>query len=251
MSCAAIATAAVGVAPLVGVDEPLEQLPLLGARLAAPTSRARREGRCSCIVARARCRALFAAATLVSSSAAVSLAGQPSTSRAISAARWRGGSTCSAARNASSIVSRSTTTASGSSSLGATSSSSRSGYGCSHGTSANESQRGQAPRAAPQQVEADVRRDAVQPGAEQRAAVEAVAAAPRPQERLLHRVLGLVERREHPVAVDVQLAAVPLGELGERGSSLGRRSRVIAPSCATSCRTHVLPSGSAKSANEP
>ena len=41
-----------------------------------------------------------------------------------------------AARNASSIVSRSTTTASGCSSLGATSSSRRSGYGWSHGTSA-------------------------------------------------------------------------------------------------------------------
>ena len=51
-------------------------------------------GRCSLIVARARCRALLAAATLVSSSVAVSLAGQPSTSRAISAARCRGGSTC-------------------------------------------------------------------------------------------------------------------------------------------------------------
>ena len=42
---------------------------------------ARRAGRCACMVARARCRALLAAATLVSSSAAVSAAGQPSTSR--------------------------------------------------------------------------------------------------------------------------------------------------------------------------
>jgi hypothetical protein len=71
------------------------------------------DGRCSCIVARARCSALFAAATLVSSSAAVSAAGRPSTSRASSAARCRGGSTCSAARNASSIVSFATATASG------------------------------------------------------------------------------------------------------------------------------------------
>ena len=68
----------------------------------------RRAGRCSCRVARARCSALFAAATVVSSRSAVSLAGQPSTSRQISAARCFGGSTCSAARNASSIVSRST-----------------------------------------------------------------------------------------------------------------------------------------------
>ena len=84
--------------------------------LGAPADHSERfAGRCSLIVARARCSALLAAATLVSSSVAVSLAGQPSTSRAISAARCRGGSTCIAARNASSMVSRSTTTASGSS----------------------------------------------------------------------------------------------------------------------------------------
>ena len=52
----------------------------------------RSAGRCSCIVARARCSALLAAATLVSRRPAVSVAGQPSTSRAISAARCRGGS---------------------------------------------------------------------------------------------------------------------------------------------------------------
>ena len=99
---------------------------------------ARRAGRCDCIVARARCRALLAAATLVPSAEAVSVAGQPRTSRAISAARCRGGSTCRAARNASEIVSRLMATASGCSSLGAAWSSSRSGYGWSHGTSANE-----------------------------------------------------------------------------------------------------------------
>ena len=99
---------------------------------------ARRAGRCDCIVARARCSALLAAAMLVPSAEAVSLAGQPSTSRAISAARCLGGRTCNAARNASEIVSRSMTRASGCSSLGAAWSSSRSGYGWSHGTSANE-----------------------------------------------------------------------------------------------------------------
>ena len=87
----------------------------------------RRAGRCSCMVARARWRALLAAATLVSSSEAVSAAGQPSTSRRINAARWRGGSTCMAARNVSSIVSRSMATLSGRSAVGATSSSRRSG----------------------------------------------------------------------------------------------------------------------------
>jgi len=88
---------------------------------------ARRGDRCDCIVARARCRALLAAATLVPSAEAVSLAGQPRTSRAISAARCLGGRTCRAARNASEIVSRWMATASGCSSLGAAASSSRSG----------------------------------------------------------------------------------------------------------------------------
>ena len=87
----------------------------------------RSAGRCSCIVARARCSALLAAATLVSRRPAVSVAGQPRTSLAISAARCRGGSAWSAAMNVSSIVSRRTTAASGSSSHGA--SSSRSGSG--------------------------------------------------------------------------------------------------------------------------
>jgi hypothetical protein len=66
---------------------------------------------------------------------AVSLAGQPRTSRAISAARCRGGRTCRAARKASEIVSRSMATASGCSSAGAAWSSSTSGYGWIHGTS--------------------------------------------------------------------------------------------------------------------
>jgi hypothetical protein len=88
---------------------------------------ARVSGRCDCMVARARCRALLAAATLVPSAEAVSLAGQPRTSRAISAARCRGGRTWSAARNASEMVSREMVTASGCSSLGAAASSRRSG----------------------------------------------------------------------------------------------------------------------------
>ena len=77
-------------------------------------------------------------------------------------------------------------------------------------------QRRRPARAPPEDVEADVRRDAVQPRSEQRAAaLEAVAPAPGPQKRLLHGVLGFLERSEHPVAVNVQLAPVPLGEGGE------------------------------------
>ena len=71
----------------------------------------------------------------MSSSSAVSFADQSSTSRRISTARWRAGSSWISVMKVSSIVSRATTTASGSCSGGAISSSSRSGYGVSHGRS--------------------------------------------------------------------------------------------------------------------
>ena len=209
------------VAALVRVDEAREQGAFRRRSVRPPTSPSVAPGGApasSPAPAGGRCSR---PATLVSSAVAVSLAGQPSTSRAMSAARCRGGRTWSAARNASSIVSRSTTTASGSSSVGAISSSSRSGYGVSHGTSANDPHRGQPARAAPQAVEADVRRDPVEPGPNERAAVERLARPPRPQERLLDGVLGLVERGEHPVAVDVELAPVSLGEGRECGLPTG------------------------------
>jgi hypothetical protein len=80
--------------------------------------------------ARARWSALFTEATLVSSSTAVSFAGHPSTSRRISTARGRGDRCWIATMNASSIVSRATTSTS------APSASSRSsGNGSSHGIS--------------------------------------------------------------------------------------------------------------------
>jgi hypothetical protein len=76
------------------------------------------------------------------------------------------------------------------------------------------------PPVALDRVEAGVRRDLVEPRPEPVVALEAGAAAPRAQERLLDEVLGLLERAEHAVAVDVQLAPVALGQLGELG--LGR-----------------------------
>ncbi len=75
-------------------------------------------------------------------------------------------------------------------------------------------QPGHAPAGA-KRVQADVRRDAVQPCAVGVRSVEAVPAAPGPKERFLHRVLGLVERGQHAVAVHVQFAPVPPGELVE------------------------------------
>jgi hypothetical protein len=41
------------------------------------------------------------------------------------------------------------------------------------------------------------------------------------QERLLDEVLGLLERTEHPVVVDVQLAVMAPGPFGELGSFAG------------------------------
>ena len=76
----------------------------------------RRSGRCRFSVARARCRALFAAATLVSRSAALSAADQPRTSRTISAARCFGGGSWIAAMNAARSSPLATTSASGSAS---------------------------------------------------------------------------------------------------------------------------------------
>ena len=81
-----------------------------------------------------------------------------------------------------------------------------------------EVHRPRAPLLAVEHVEADVGRDPVEPAAEGRAALEAVEAAPRAQERVLHRVLGLERRAEHPVAVRGELPAVALqvveGDLG-------------------------------------
>jgi hypothetical protein len=77
-------------------------------------------------------------------------------------------------------------------------------------------QRRQPPPAAPQRVEAGVGDDPVEPRPGVGAGLEAVAPPPRAQERLLHRVLGLLEGPEHPVAVHVQLAPVALHQRRER-----------------------------------
>ncbi len=124
-------------------------------------------------------------------------------------------------------------------------------------------QGGQPARAAPEGIETDVGRDAVQPGANERAAVERVARPPRPEERLLDRILGFVEGRQHPVAVDVELAPVSLGEGRECGLLTGERDRdplghaaasstfttASRQSRLTSWTSQVLPSGSSNGMN--
>nr|BFE69445.1 hypothetical protein GCM10020092_027460 [Actinoplanes digitatis] len=67
-----------------------------------------------------------------------------------------------------------------------------------------------------EQVQAGVGGDPVQPGPERRPALEGLPPPPGAQERLLHGVLGVLERPQHPVAVHVQLPPVPLHQSRER-----------------------------------
>src|SRR6266487_2704814 len=64
--------------------------------------------------------------------------------------------------------------------------------------------------------EADVRGDGVQPGAELRPWLVAVGALPRAQHRLLERIVGVVERAEHPVTVEMERPPVWLDQERER-----------------------------------
>jgi len=206
----------------------------------------RRSGRCRRRVGRARCRALLAEATLISSSSAVSAAGQPSTSRRISTARCLGGRCWTAARN--NQLDRLP--------------------GDHHGVRprlarghvlqevvrvrlqpGDPLQRLRAAVVHPrhrlvpqrpagvtaQEVQAGVGSDPVQPAAEGGLSLEALALAPGLEEGLLHHVLGVVVRAEHAVAVHLQLPPVRLHQPGERPLGPWTR-RSISPinSCTTS-----------------
>ena len=197
-----------------------------GARVAArrPSKPARAGRRRDlAIVARARCRALLTEATVVSSSSATSVACQRSTSQRISTARWRGGRCCSAATKASRIVSRSTAISAGSrrrhhASSGSARATARRAW---RGPDDRFLRRAEIHRPGPplprlQHVEANVGRDAVQPRAQRRAALEAVERTPGAHVRVLHGVLGLERRAEHAVAVAGELAPI-LVELVESG----------------------------------
>ena len=90
------------------------------------------------------------------------------------------------------------------------------------------------------------------PGPKQKAPVEAVAAAPGPKERLLHRILALVERGEHAVAVDVQFAAMTLGVRGELcfvDVDGGHVGHAVCSALFTSWTSQLLPSGSLNERN--
>ena len=176
-------------------------------------------------------------ATLVSSSSATSLACHRSTSQRSSTARCRGGRCWRAATNASRTDSRATATSAGIA-LGQD-------EPVGHRLDPRhlrpraqvlddrlprrpEIHRARPPLAAREHVEADVRRDAVEPRPERGAPLEAVDRLPGADERLLHRVLGLERRGEHAVAVGDQLPphelelALELGGTGDGGSALHR-----------------------------
>ena len=72
-----------------------------------------------------------------------------------------------------------------------------------------------------EEVEAGVGGNAVEPGPEGRAAREAQALAPGPQQGLLHQILGVLERAEQAVAVHLQLAPVALHACAEGGRVFG------------------------------
>ena len=64
-------------------------------------------------------------------------------------------------------------------------------------------------------IQAGVRGDRVEPRAQRAAALELAERAPGAQQRVLERVLGVVHRPEHPVAVRVQLPAVRVDQASE------------------------------------
>ena len=92
--------------------------------------------------------------------------------------------------------------------------------------------RSRPPSRIPQQVEAAVGGDAVQPGAQRGTSGEPRQAPPGGQHRLLEHVLGVGQRAEQPVAVQLHLAPVRLGELAER-------LLVAAPGAFESCGAEV------------
>ena len=246
-----------GVAALVGVDEPLEQLALLGARLARPTSpRGAPAGGPASSPARAAARC-WPPRRVVSSSAR-RLVGRPAEHVAHDQRRPLArrqhlqrreereldrlaldGDRVRLVRAGRDLVEQPVGVRLQPRHLGERRAASRRAASCAAAGRGRRSWR--CGRATPGRA----------------TALEAVAAAPGAQERLLHRVLGLVERGEHAVAVHVQLAAVALGELGEGRLVAGERrgrggvGRAHSAPWRTSWSTQVLPSGSAKSANEP
>jgi hypothetical protein len=92
-------------------------------------------------------------------------------------------------------------------------------------------ERARAPLPRADHAQANIGRDAIQPGAQARARLEGFEAAPRAQKALLHRVFGFERRAEHAVAVASQLHAMRLEQRGDvaigRGEFLHARGLTV------------------------
>ena len=206
---------------------------------------------------RARCSRLFTAAVLAPIASATSAAFHCSTSRSTSTARCRGERCCSAATNANRTDSREPTITDGSAGSSPTPATApataprcapparrRIRTGCA--------QAGRQRPAAPalQRRQAGVGGDAVQPGAHRRLSLESVVGFPGAQKRLLHQILGIVQRTGHPIAMGEQFTPVGLGGGREirivvTGEVLGEHAH---PSELTQClrqprRVYAAPDG--------
>ena len=185
-------------------------------RSAAAAGAGESAGSSRSIVPRARWSALFAAATVVSSSSATSGPVQPSTSRRISTARWRPGQRLDRGQEgqlhplALRVARRGIEH--------------RRGRLLDARVGVRLHRRGPA-GAALELVQAGVGGDPVQPRLDRRAALEALERAPGAQQRLLHDVLGVLRRAEHAIAVDLERAAVGLDEPPERALVAGAGGR--------------------------
>lgn len=73
----------------------------------------------------------------------------------------------------------------------------------------------------PEHVQGAVGGDGVEPRAEGRSLLEARQTSPRREQRFLHRVLGVLDGAEDPVAMSVELLSVRLHELAECGLVAG------------------------------
>src|SRR4051794_40646220 len=73
-----------------------------------------------------------------------------------------------------------------------------------------------AARSVAQRVQAPVRGDPVEPRAHRGSVLEGLEPPPSRQQRLLNEVLGVLNGAEDPVAVDLQLPPVGIGELSKR-----------------------------------
>src|SRR5215218_6699785 len=196
-------------------------------------SRSAAGGHRRCRRARARLRALLTDSTVESSMPATSLAWNPRTSRKTRTASWRGGRTCRghegqgnglglliAGLRAERHLDRALEEGIGIRLQPYDLAEPGRRWWCNprYVPLGGRASAGRAAR-----VEAPVGGDPVEPGAQRGPSLKRSEALPGGQQRVLERVLGVLEGSEHPVAVHLQLPPVRLGQLSERVAVPGPR----------------------------